>query len=1407
VNIEKTLSEFFSEIEVPAELSAAKLSGARVNSQSRSMSLAIKMPSMINYNIFSRFKTALMDFYALKSLSVKTQFKADSLSQELIDIYHPYIIHKIGEKAPIFKYLFTDSKWKADNGNLNITIFHDGMEYIESQGIITAIEKIVFGDTGLNCVVTITREAGAEMEKPVLAPVYHAAPPRVRPEPEKTPAGGPYEDIILGKNITGECMEIRTIDENSGICTVMGDIFGLDLRELRNGKTLVTFSVSDGTSSLSCKYFAAGDTAQSLKDVIKKNPYLKLRGKVSYDTYSQAVSMTVRDAAKMEKPKKRDTAAKKRVELHLHTKMSSMDGVSSAESLVRRAKEYGHPAIAITDHGVVQSFPLAFREKTDDIKIIYGVEAYLLDDLGSSIYKGQSHSLDGEIVVFDIETTGLSPKREGITEIGAVKLRNGGIIEEFSTFVNPGKPVPAHITELTGITDHMLKGAPDEYEAVLKFKEFCGGAPLIAHNASFDINFVEAVSKREGIDFSPWHLDTLALCRALYPNRKRHRLNDMAKFFKIDNPSHHRAVNDAGVCAAIWLKCAAQLKDMEIVDFAEINGVQNSGSKLKSTSFHTIILAKNLAGLRNLYKLISISHLDYFYGRPRIPKSVLLKHRDGLLLGSACEAGELYRAVLNGADEKTIKDICGFYDYFEIQPLGNNRFLIDNHTVSSMEDLKNINREIISLGDKFGKVTVATGDVHFLDKTDEIFRRVLMAGNGFEDADNQAPLYFRTTGEMLEEFDYLGEALAQKVVIDNTNLIADMIEDIRPIPKESCPPVIEGSAGDIEKMCVEKAGAIYGDPLPEVVGARLEKELKSIIGNGFAVMYMIAHRLVKKSLEDGYMVGSRGSVGSSFVAFLTDITEVNALPPHYCCKSCRYSEFPDNPPVSSGCDMPDKACPNCGSQLYKDGHDIPFETFLGFEGDKTPDIDLNFSGDYQSIAHKYTESMFGEGYVFRAGTIGTLADKTAFGYVKNYFEERGISLPKAELDRITVGCTGVKRTTGQHPGGIVVLPKGHEIYEFTPIQHPADKKESGVITTHFEYHSIDQNLLKLDILGHDDPTVIKMLEDLTGADAKKISLADPDTISIFTSTKALGVTPEEINSEVGTFAVPEFGTRFVRQMLLDTKPKTFSDLIRISGLSHGADVWTNNAQDLVRGGTCTLSSCICTRDDIMLYLINKGLPSKTAFNIMESVRKGKGLTPEWEEVMLEHQVPVWYINSCKTIKYMFPKAHAAAYVTMAFRIAYFKVHHPLEFYISYFSVRADDFDFEIMGKGHALVKAKIEEFSSREVTKKEADVLTILEVCNEMYCRGISFAPIDLYKSDAKRFLKTGDGKILPPLSGIPGLGISVAESIAAEREKGEFLSRDELYNRTAVSKNVMESLSKNGCLEGMPETSQMSLF
>ena len=831
------------------------------------------------------------------------------------------------------------------------------------------------------------------------------------------------------------------------------------------------------------------------------------------------------------------------------------------------------------------------------------------------------------------------------------------------------------------------------------------------------------------------------------------------------------------------------------------------GSTLKSTSYHTILLAQNLTGLKNLYKLISISHLEYFYGRPRLPKSVLEKHREGLLIGSACEAGELYRALLNGADEKTIRRLCEFYDYFEIQPLGNNQFLVDNHTVSSVEDLKNINREIIALGEKYGKLTVATCDVHFLDKEDEIFRRVLMAGNGFEDADNQAPLYFRTTGEMLEEFGYLGEEMANRVVIENTNAIADMIEDIRPIPKENCPPVIEGSAEDIEKMCYERAKDIYGDPLPEIVSARLEKELKSIIGNGFAVMYMIAHKLVKKSNDDGYMVGSRGSVGSSFVAFLTDITEVNALPPHYCCKKCRYNEFPENSPVSSGCDIPDKVCPLCGEPLYKDGHDIPFETFLGFEGDKTPDIDLNFSGDYQAVAHKFTETMFGEGYTFRAGTIGTLAEKTAYGYVRNYFEERGITVPKAEMDRITLGCSGVKRTTGQHPGGIVVLPKGHEIYEFTPIQHPADKKESGIITTHFEYHSIDQNLLKLDILGHDDPTVIRMLEDLTGVDARKISLDDPDTMSLFTGTEALGVTPDDIGSEVGTFAVPEFGTKFVRQMLLDTRPTTFSELIRISGLSHGTDVWTNNAQDLVKSGTCTLSSCICTRDDIMLYLITMGLPPKTAFTIMESVRKGKGLKPEWEEVMLEHNVPEWYITSCKTIKYMFPKAHAAAYVTMAFRIAYFKVHYPLAFYTAYYSVRADDFDYEIMAKGHALVKAKMEEYSSREMSKKEADVYTILEVCNEMYARGISFAPIDLYKSDSKKFLITDDGKIRPPFTSIQGLGESVAESVVQARQEGEFLSRDELSARTSLSKTIIDSLDRNGVLGGMPESSQTTFF
>lgn len=1401
---EKKLTEVFKGCDIPEEFNDTRVCALKIDTDKRKIELALRFSSVLPYSEIEDLKSKIKKAYVLNSISAHVFFD-DKKCFENKNNLRDYILGELCDRDAAYKCVFEGSDWNFSEDSLCITIKHDCGEYIrenKTESIIRNILKKWDCDAKISFAEEIDDTISFEPVK-ASAPAYA---PKKAAESSKGSSENPA--ILLGRPIFTDPVNISDVDAESGFVTIRGDIFFIDTKEISNGKTIVTFYLKDDSGAIICKFFIENAKYEILKGDFKKGLYVTVKGKAEFDKFEQDVTVTAKDINLAEKIKKRDNAEKKRVELHAHTKMSTMDGIANAKDLVKLAKQYGHSAVAITDHGVVQAFPEAFHEKDDSIKILYGTEAYLINDCDNMAYKGGSYPMDGEIVVFDIETTGLSPQSEEITEIGAVLVKNGEILDKFETFVNPGKPIPQKIVELTGITDDMVADAPSPRDAVLSFMEFCGDRPLIAHNADFDTGFIRETLSRNGVKKSIRYLDTLALCRALVKEKKRHKLDIMAEYFGVPNPSHHRAVNDAEVCAGIWFKCAEKLSEMDISDLTEIDGkisINSDLSRLKP--FHAVIFAKNLVGLKNLYKLVSMSHLNYFKRNPRIPKSELIKHRDGLLLGSACEAGELYRALRKNADDAKIKRICEFYDYYEIQPLGNNMFMVGNGEVQSVEDIKNFNRRVIELGEEYGKPVVATGDVHFLNAEDEVFRRILMASKGFSDADNQAPLYYRTTNEMLAEFDYLDPETARRVVIDNTNLIADMIEDIRPVPEEKCPPVIEGSAEDIERMCREKATRIYGDPLPELVEERMKKELTSIINNGFAVMYMIAHKLVKKSLEDGYLVGSRGSVGSSFVAFLTDITEVNSLPPHYVCPKCKYSEFITDMSVGSGCDMEDKNCPHCGEKMKKDGHDIPFETFLGFNGDKAPDIDLNFSGDYQPIAHKYTEVIFGTGHVFRAGTIGTVAEKTAYGYIKNYFEERGRTVRKAEMQRLIEGCTGVKRTTGQHPGGVIVLPKGHDIHEFTPVQHPADKSEIDIITTHFDYHSIDQNLLKLDLLGHDDPTVIRMLEDLTGTDAQKIPLDDKDTMSLFTGTGALGVTEEQISSKVGTYAIPEFGTKFVRQMLVDTKPTTFSELIRISGLSHGTDVWTNNAQELVRNGTCTLSSCICTRDDIMIYLINKGLPPSDSFKIMESVRKGKGLKPDWETLMRENSVPEWYIDSCKKIKYMFPKAHACAYVTMAFRIAYYKVHYPREFYMTYFSVRADSFEYNIMCRGADKARETIKQINANaNATPKDKTMIPILEVCVEMYERGIEFCPIDLYKSHATKFTEE-NGKIRPPLNALPGVGTSAAQSIADERENGEFLAKDDMVKRCGITKAVVEALSAVGVLEGMQESTQVSMF
>ena len=1220
----------------------------------------------------------------------------------------------------------------------------------------------------------------------------------------------PDENTIMGRNINGESIEIKDINETSGIVCVSGDIFKVNIIETKTGRIIITFFITDYTSSITVKCFPKPKDVEKIMEEIKVGLFCKLRGEASYDTYAREVVVMVRDIVKLKKIERMDTAEEKRVELHMHTQMSAMDGMSPTSKLVARAAKWGHRAVAITDHGVVQAFPEAMdAAKKNKIKVIYGVEGYLVDDGQPIVINNKNENLDDCFVVFDIETTGLSSENDRITEIGAVKIENGKIVDRFNEFVNPEIDIPYKIIELTGITNDMVCGADSIREILPEFLEFTKDSVVVAHNAAFDTGFIKKNAERLGLLFESAILDTIPLAKFLLKDLKTFKLNVIAKHLGISLENHHRAVDDAKATAEILLHCFGLLKEKNILDLNTLNSEFLGDFDIKkANTYHVIILVKNLIGLKNLYKLISFSNLDYFHRRPRLPKTLIESYREGLIIGSACEAGQVYRDVLSGKSEEDIRTIVGFYDYLEIQPLLNNKFLIKNGMVKDENELMNINRKICDLGEKNNLPVVATGDVHFLEPADEVFRKILMAGKGFSDADDQPPLYFKTTNEMLKEFAYLGEKKCREVVITSPNKIADLIEVIKPIPDGTFTPKITGAEEDIRKMTSDKVHSIYGDPLPEIVEKRLEKELNSIIGNGYAVLYLIAEKLVAKSLADGYLVGSRGSVGSSFAANMSNITEVNGLPPHYVCPNCKKSEFILDGSIGSGADLPDKVCPDCGTLYKKDGHDIPFETFLGFEGDKEPDIDLNFSGENQGDIHRYTEVLFGKGHTFKAGTIGTIADKTAYGYVKKYLGEKDIMVPQAEIERLVMGCTGVKRTSGQHPGGIMVVPSDNEIYNFCPVQHPADDPNSDIITTHFDYHSISGRLLKLDILGHDDPTMLKMLQDLTGLDPITIPLSDPSVISLFTSPEALGLTTKELGCEVGSYGVPEFGTKFVRQMLLDTQPKSFSDLVRISGLSHGTDVWINNAQYYIKEGFTTLKDCISTRDDIMVYLMHKELPPKTAFTIMEKVRKGKGLTEEDENVMREHDVPDWYIGSCKKIKYMFPKGHAVAYVMMAVRIAYYKVYHPKEYYATFFTIRADDFDANLIVKGESAIKLKMDELSAlgKDIGMKEKGLLTALELSYEMFKRGIKLLNVDLYKSEAIKFTIEEDS-LRPPLSGLEGVGENAAKSIVLERVNGEFISKEELRIRCKISKTVIESLDNHGCLKDLPDTNQLSFF
>ena len=1420
------------------------------------MVVELGLHEVVSRKVIARAEKQIADTYGLDRVMIEPRY---NMPGELSDAYIKSLYDDMAYRMPSAKGLLDHRKWAFADGALQIPMdevsekhFANALRHLEAriqrelgrscpvhavradaQNFAPAPEQEESREEILHKAVEQAAAAAAETPKPKKprpAPQQHTGYQRPRAEKVRE------DDLIFGKLIQDPIVSVNEAIAAYDMVTIQGEVFFTDSKDIHSKKTgkdyvKIAFDMTDRTNSVRVSKFLAADKAGDTASKIKKGLYCTVQGKMVYDTFAKEMVLEPTGIVKAKKPERKDTyEGMKRVELHLHTNMSAMDGMSSTASLLCRAAKWGHRAMAITDHGVAQAFPEALhaqegkqKDIIGDMKIIYGIEAYYINDENSiSVVRGRSaEPLDGTFIVFDLETTGLNPASEEITEIAAVRVVEGEIRDSFQTYVNPHKPIPAEITELTGISDETVADAPDLDKAVPEFLAWAGEGqyPLVAHNAGFDMGFLRTACQRLGIEREFTSIDTLEMSRLMLPHMHKFKLNILAKELQVGPFEHHRASEDAAVLGRIYVKLLKRLREeMHAVTTADINPVlaatTDRKNKLKNLPrYHFIILVKNQAGLRNLYQLISKSFLEYYNKRPIMPRSELIRHREGLIFGSACEAGEVFRALTKGEPWEEIKRLASFYDYLEIQPIGNNNFMIAKGMAKDEEQLRDWNRDILRLADELGKPCCATGDVHFLEPEDEAFRRILMAGQGFSDADNQAPLYFKSTDEMLKEFSYLGEDRAYEVVVKNTNMIADMCDVIRPVPRENYPPHIDGCEDDLRNMCYEKAKRIYGDPLPEPVQARLDRELGSIIGNGYAVMYIIAQKLVTKSLADGYLVGSRGSVGSSLAAFMSDITEVNSLAPHYLCPDDKYLEWHEE--YSCGVDLPDKICPKCGKPLTKQGFNIPFETFLGFEGDKVPDIDLNFAGEYQSRIHWYTGEIFGHDHVFRAGTIGTVAEKTAFGYVKKYMEERGIECSRAEENRLAAGCTGVRRTSGQHPGGVVVVPKEIEIYDVCPIQHPADDPDSDIITTHFEYHSIDANLLKLDELGHDDPTIIKHLENLTGVNAQEIPLDDPETMSLFHSCKALkykGENPDTdpILGDLGCVAVPEFGTKFVRGMVKETHPSTFAELVSISGLSHGTDVWLGNAAELVRKGI-PLSGCICCRDDIMNYLILQGVQPKLSFKTMESVRKGKGLTEEMEAAMNEQHVPEWYIDSCKKIKYMFPKAHAVAYVMMAFRIAWFKVHRPLAFYSAYFSIRAKGFDASCMIKGDKVCLDKMTELRGKErdktISAAEKDMMTTLEVCHEFYRRGFTFEPMDVYKSDATRFLVTETG-LIPPFTSMPGIGEQAALSIVEERKNGKFLSAEELIVRCPkASKAVVELLEQIGALGSMPKTTQMTLF
>lgn len=1455
----KTLGEVFNpylaDKPLADDISSAELLKLNINSNNRSITMTAKFGGLVlRDNLFAAEKQISKSELNLGSVRINPIYDSELFSAD----YFPELYKAVKRDIPSINGTLNNAFVTYEEGNLQITLNNGGKSLLDAKGFDKALKRLVAEEFSLeiNIIYTGTLEVDGQSEEYMQA-MKNAAEKIERQKIEESVHDTASNEAVTkavkekrnsnavqeievregkfllpqiveasikpfyGRSIRGKIEPISTIVADTGRIVVWGDIFDIEKKVTKSGdKNIFVIDITDYSGSTSVKVFGTiKDTA--ILDNLKKGDTVVVQGDVEYDRYAGELMLIARSIGTANKVKVVDKAEEKRVELHLHTNMSQMDAVTSAGDLVKRAADWGHPAVAITDHGVAQAFPDAMKaadkinKDGEKIKVIYGTEAYFMDDLVESVSGKSEEPLDGTFICFDIETTGLSANRDKITEIGAVKVENGQITDTFSTFANPGMPIPAKITELTGITDAMVKDAPSQSEAVSAFLEFAGDNVLVAHNAPFDTSFIRKACENMNREYNYTSIDTVAISRAILTDIKNCKLDTVAKYLRLGDFNHHRATDDAEMLARIFINLCTRLKDdYNITKTNEINTqIAGGGDFKKLPTYHQIILVKNLTGLKNLYKLISYAHLTYFYKKPRIPKSELVKHREGLIIGSACCAGQLYQAILLGKPWPEIKAIASFYDYLEIQPAGNNNFMIREGRFANEAELHEIDKTIVKLGKELGKPVCATCDVHFMDPKDADYRKILMAGQGFKDAEDQAPLYLRTTAEMLKEFEYLGKEKAYEVVVTNPRKIADMCESIRPIPKGTFPPNIEGAEEELVSITWERAKEKYGDPLPEIVKARLDKELNSITTYGFSVLYMTAQKLVADSEAHGYLVGSRGSVGSSFVATMSGISEVNPLCPHYICPKCKHSEFITDGSYGSGFDMPPKNCPECGTLMDQDGHEIPFETFLGFKGDKVPDIDLNFSGEYQSKSHRYTEELFGKNNVFKAGTISTVAEKTAIGYVKGYANDKGMILHKAEIKRLALGCTGVKRTTGQHPGGMVVVPRTSEVYDFCPVQHPANDMKSDNITTHFDFHSIHDTITKLDELGHDVPTIYHYLELYTGIPVMKVSMSDPEVMSLFTSTKALGVTPEDIGSETGTFSLPECGTSFVRGMLVEAKPKTFTDLLQIAGLSHGTGVWLGNAQELIHNHICDISSVIGTRDSIMTYLMHKGLEPGMAFKIMEIVRKGnatKLLTEEHFKAMRDNNVPEWYIDSCMKIQYMFPKAHAAAYMIATLRLGWYKVHKPVEYYAAYFTVRSENLDGVVLMQGHQAVKNRMklikQKQSAHESSTKEDQEYATLQIVNEMLARKIEVLPVDIYKSEAKMF-KVEDGKIRLPFSTIPGLGESAAISLAESGKVNTYLSIEEMQIKTKVSKSIIESLKNIGALEGLPESSQMSLF